>query len=922
MGTTKFRHKLLWAVALASIVFVRVGLGAGHLGAEVPVDDQQDPPSPIKRFQQLVLEDDFNAEVEPIVPFLHGDLDYGHDVYNSTGLDAESSFPPASQPRNTPPSYVDESALAVGGVCPECECGKLIKKSGPFGEFVGCTCFRTHSCCFTVSTKLVETGITPEAIALRKELRREKFVEANGECSLSHKWNVKNTIWYDAEKTTAKVIYYRCSTLPKRACAVTRVVKFDADGIVSSDLEFGNHEHEPLSVASRKLSSEKSEEFKQSFRSGKSAQEVYISAVNNAQNPLDGAEVPTQKHLQYLRRCVQNEDLPTDSELQNLLSVHANIILDLKMRASFSTDMTIIFSRPELLELLPQYGNDVFFIDGTHKLLDTGSQLVSILVRLPSGRGCPIAYAVTARHTPETYQYILQTLSNQVPAWQPKYFMADFERAIYIGATSVFPGCLGVGCLFHFMQTLRRWMAKAKYGIATIQKVLEQARLVYVQSTVDAFNAQCRVFLAYCKEAVTAPFRAYFEKYFVGTPNQPARFPPSQWGYFTHTGIPSLENETTNNIAESNNRSLKQLIPHLGLGYTRFAGFLSEQLTFHAREAERDIAGIVTAKRNKQKAPTRIADLVRTAKANEQATIEKAASLEAPPSTQKTRGRKKKVSPTNPIVVSSDDASIGTASRGKKRASSVTPITISSDDGSPKRPRSRASAAVVSPPPSTVSPPPCSTSPDSQRLVPSIDDCAEIELPDLVVKPQNIPMADKITERTSTSFHRRRYADPNDLALTLQGMELSLVSMEADGNCCFRMYLRLLGCPDHEVADRIPWMRSVIAAYMDSRPDIFEDWCVDDGGLARRTHHIRFNLGRSVSGWGGHDTHLAFAMHFNVDLVVLTAYASTKSQLCRLRYPRHGPQADQLVADDNANCVVGAYIGENHYAVVVPFDGA
>ncbi len=64
-------------------------------------------------------------------------------------------------------------------------------------------------------------------------------------------------------------------------------------------------------------------------------------------------------------------------------------------------------------------------------------------------------------------------------------------------------------------------------------------------------------------------------------------------------------------------------------------------------------------------------------------------------------------------------------------------------------------------------------------------------------------------------------------------------------------------------------------------------------------------------GWADSDTHYAFVMLFGKDLVLL--HDVNQSQLLKYRFSHHGPESPY---EDNVDCFVGAFTGENHFQVV------
>jgi hypothetical protein len=82
------------------------------------------------------------------------------------------------------------------------------------------------------------------------------------------------------------------------------------------------------------------------------------------------------------------------------------------------------------------------------------------------------------------------------------------------------------------------------------------------------------------------------------------------------------------------------------------------------------------------------------------------------------------------------------------------------------------------------------------------------------------------------------------------------------------------------------------------------------GSFSARLNHIRSSF-FIQQGWGGADTHWAFAMHFKINLIILQS--TSESQIVQYQFIATGPNT---LFVDTISCVVGAYIGNNHYNVI------
>ncbi len=79
-------------------------------------------------------------------------------------------------------------------------------------------------------------------------------------------------------------------------------------------------------------------------------------------------------------------------------------------------------------------------------------------------RGIPIAFCISAQKDGAIYAEFLQLISDLSGGfWKPYGCMVDFELAIWDGVYKVFPDAMIYACLFHFKQTVSRWMTSINF---------------------------------------------------------------------------------------------------------------------------------------------------------------------------------------------------------------------------------------------------------------------------------------------------------------------------------------------------------------------------------------------------------------------------------------------------------------------------
>ncbi len=76
-----------------------------------------------------------------------------------------------------------------------------------------------------------------------------------------------------------------------------------------------------------------------------------------------------------------------------------------------------------------------------------------------TGRGILVAIAISPSHEPSAYGDIIELLIKATKGrWHPKTFMSDFELAITEGIKHHFSDIHNTHCVFHLMQSVRRWL--------------------------------------------------------------------------------------------------------------------------------------------------------------------------------------------------------------------------------------------------------------------------------------------------------------------------------------------------------------------------------------------------------------------------------------------------------------------------------
>lgn len=147
----------------------------------------------------------------------------------------------------------------------------------------------------------------------------------------------------------------------------------------------------------------KREQLEDEFRKNPSlrSQSVYQREVASAVNATDASQVPTRKQVEHIKRKVAAEETPFGSvshsdsclinfffieDIANLIEVYKGYVLDIHLWSNQQSSPEVIFSTHQMLELLVQFGQEIFFIDGTHSIIENRMQVVALSVVHPEGK--------------------------------------------------------------------------------------------------------------------------------------------------------------------------------------------------------------------------------------------------------------------------------------------------------------------------------------------------------------------------------------------------------------------------------------------------------------------------------------------------------------------------------------------------------
>ncbi|PIC39459.1 hypothetical protein B9Z55_011139 [Caenorhabditis nigoni] len=98
--------------------------------------------------------------------------------------------------------------------------------------------------------------------------------------------------------------------------------------------------------------------------------------------------------------------------------------------------MRLIIMTPAQKELFAKYGNRGISIDDTHNSTRYSLKLTTIIVLNGLDRGIPVAYMLSSSCTSEDVQKLFECVKQQLPMFNPEFFMSDEAQAFWNGFTA------------------------------------------------------------------------------------------------------------------------------------------------------------------------------------------------------------------------------------------------------------------------------------------------------------------------------------------------------------------------------------------------------------------------------------------------------------------------------------------------------
>ncbi|KAF9417931.1 hypothetical protein HW555_005076, partial [Spodoptera exigua] len=143
--------------------------------------------------------------------------------------------------------------------------------------------------------------------------------------------------------------------------------------------------------------------------------------------------------------------------------IFANFLL-----ADYQTNNRILIFASENCKTILANPNLTILCDGTFKFcLKPFQQLYTLHFDLGSSKThnniIPVIYALLANKTRATNKILFRLIKSQIPQFNPKIILLDFEKAAMLAVKDIFPETSVRGCFFHFSRSL--WRKADEIGI-------------------------------------------------------------------------------------------------------------------------------------------------------------------------------------------------------------------------------------------------------------------------------------------------------------------------------------------------------------------------------------------------------------------------------------------------------------------------
>lgn len=78
---------------------------------------------------------------------------------------------------------------------------------------------------------------------------------------------------------------------------------------------------------------------------------------------------------------MKNLLLPEISDIENLITLFGSYIADFKLFNNFEPYISLILTSQKMINILISNNSQIFFMDGTHQVVQNKLQIVTVLVR-------------------------------------------------------------------------------------------------------------------------------------------------------------------------------------------------------------------------------------------------------------------------------------------------------------------------------------------------------------------------------------------------------------------------------------------------------------------------------------------------------------------------------------------------------------
>ncbi|KAG2379031.1 hypothetical protein C9374_007669 [Naegleria lovaniensis] len=377
-----------------------------------------------------------------------------------------------------------------------------------------------------------------------------------------------NNYFYSKHKTFAHCITYKCNLYKSRKCSAR--IRYYPD--IDTYIHVASHsDHAPPHIEKsqpQKISEERRKELFEYIKANtniRSSQQIAenLNKKLSKEELRDHRLIITKEDVKEMKKKFYTERIECLQDLYTRQDLSCTKSQDQFVRwvQGFPHFLLIYGSNYQINILKEVTEEDQIYVDGTFDVCPKGcEQMITIHVRKKGmDAAVPVLFIFAQAKSEIFYTYLWMVIANLiVPELLQvrKLFVAcDFEQAMHKALRIIFPDVEIVGCQFHLLQAVSRWIRRElpannplrnRELLKTFKSELKD--LARTKMTEQMFNIKKEEFLATWRSVAGEKLWRYLVRNWFGDLSTNALFAPNIWALTFKSRIQDLD--LTNNQAE------------------------------------------------------------------------------------------------------------------------------------------------------------------------------------------------------------------------------------------------------------------------------------------------------------------------------------------------------------------------------------